>query len=425
MAATSAFAQSAVTLYGNFDVSYGTQKTTTDNDESIAPGTDAYTANQYTRNKLTGVNGGAAPANFSSNAIGVMGSEDLGNGMKANFKIENSLTTVNGNGSAATSAFGGGARETWAGVSGGFGEARVGYQLTDEFAVLGGGEAGSGNLNQALNYTTGRQLRHDQISYTSPSFNGFTGVLAYGKGKSSLQRLNAGDTNQTTTETDRTVSSEYQAFGLKYANGPLKAAFGHSKNTVVNNYYAAQATATSGASGNSAAALVAPTTAVSGVTFLLSTAANAAVDEKVTSEAFNKASYMSASYDLGSIKLLGNYVKRKLGANGSVGADAVDLGAKQKAWTLGAQVPMGKTTVFASLGRGKQTNTDNIAAEDTAETKIKTYALGAVYSLSKRTSMYAAYTNVKVDAVQLPAAAGDLTNNTKITQTLVGLRHQF
>ena len=426
LAATSAFAQSAVTLYGNIDYSYGTQKTTTANDDNPGTAGTLYAAGNTTATKLVGVNGGAAPANFSSNAIGVMGTEDLGNGMKANFKIENSLTNVNGNGSAAVSAFGGGARETWAGLSGGFGELRIGYQYTDEKTVYDNGEAASGNLNHALYALAGagRQLRHDAFTYITPAYNGFTGVLQYGSGSNKRNQINAGD--QAGAETETQGKSTHQAIGLKYSQGPLTLAAGHSKNKVVNNYLTVDAVRTNALTGaittNNGNAVVA---SVSGINFQLA-AAGGAADRQVESQATNTGNYMSAAYNFGSFKLLGNYATHKAGMTGEINNAAVnELQRKTKLYQVGVQAPVGKFTPFATFSKGTLKDSDVTAGADTAESKAKSYALGTTYALSKRTSMYAVYTNLKLDAKVLPEAAGALENNTKITQTLVGVRHSF
>lgn len=141
LAATGAFAQSNVTMYGSIDVGQ-IYKTHT-----AADGT--------TLSKTTGIGEGMN----AGNRLGFKGTEDMGGGLKANFVIETGMNITNGNllstraaaagqqydglpassGNAANmpaSAYSASAnRQSYVGVSGGFGEVRLGYQYTNLYQL--------------------------------------------------------------------------------------------------------------------------------------------------------------------------------------------------------------------------------------------------------------------------------------------------
>ena len=97
-----AMAQSSVSVYGLLDVWVGSQKNTT----------NGVTAGSF--GKM------ASNEGLATSRLGFMGTEDLGGGLKANFQIE---TTVGLDQPAATSL---GDRQSWVGLSGGFGEVQLG-----------------------------------------------------------------------------------------------------------------------------------------------------------------------------------------------------------------------------------------------------------------------------------------------------------
>lgn len=142
-----AFAQSSVTIYGVADV-------VIHKDKGVAV-------------KMT--NGGV-----SGSRLGFKGSEDLGGGLKATFKLEEGVNLTSG---AAT----GFNREATVGLAGGFGEVRLGHMSTayDDFAGATNPVFDSvlAPTNVFKGYTTDRI---DQgIYYTTPSFGGFSGAVSY------------------------------------------------------------------------------------------------------------------------------------------------------------------------------------------------------------------------------------------------------
>ena len=338
MIAAPAFAQSNVTVYGRLDYGY------------LMTDTDTTTAGvkSSTETSSTGFGTGA----LTTSRLGVMGSEDLGNGLKANFQLELRIadTSAFGSDTGADLADSFDTRLALVGLSGGFGGVTLGRQYTAVETVWGIGSAGGLNNAAGAAYTSGvkfNNTRSDElITYTSPSMNGFKAQVQYGKG-----------TTETTTETSQ------KEFGLNvtYANGPLNVGLGYSKE-------------------------------------------KAEVANVTTSEP--KQVLLGASYDFGAAKVFGLY------ANGSddMAAGAAD-DLDRDVWELGVNVPVGMaTTLVASYYRGD--------SEDGAtKADIDGYQLGAIYSLSKRTKLYALYGNAEVDV--------DSMNNAETTNFALGVRHDF
>src|SRR5690606_18716325 len=63
----------------------------------------------------------------SGSRWGLRGSEDIGNGLKVNFRLESGFNSNNGASGQNNRLFG---RAAWVGLSGGFGEFRAGRQAT-------------------------------------------------------------------------------------------------------------------------------------------------------------------------------------------------------------------------------------------------------------------------------------------------------
>lgn len=154
-----AFAQSSVTVYGVVDMGLARDD-----------------------------NGGVAGAKTSMDSglqsgsrLGFKGTEDLGNGLKANFVLEMGLNADTGASDQGGLAFG---RQAFVGLSGDFGSINLGRQkdLTyvaseaiDPFAV-----GLAGNMNRLF----GTVVRRDNVAtYTSTNLSGFVGSVQYGFGE--------------------------------------------------------------------------------------------------------------------------------------------------------------------------------------------------------------------------------------------------
>ncbi len=204
-----AMAQSTVTIYGIADVYAGSLKNGLSTTTTGTPNSAAV--------KQTSVNSGG----LSTSRWGMRGSEDLGNGMKANFQLEQSINvddgttgTVKVDGKDA-SAFN---RQAWVGLSASFGEIKLGRTYTPYHTFRGlVNNTNDFNINATNDvakaaggdYTSNYA---NQVQYTSPSFNGVTVSIAYAMGEDKTASTNASDT---------------ASMAVRYAQGPVSVGFAH------------------------------------------------------------------------------------------------------------------------------------------------------------------------------------------------------
>ena len=179
-----ASAQSSVTLYGIADISAGHIKS-----EHV----DA--AGVKTTVKDTKVN----PANLQQSRVGIKGSEDLGNGLKAVFNYEHGFDSANG-------AFAGGdARRAVVGLQGGFGSVLLGRDKTPFYRLT---EDTSADSISDFSTTNLVGLKRVNGVHYAGNFSG-VGVSAMG-----------GYHNQEVNGTD-TIDYKAYGLGLSYATGPF------------------------------------------------------------------------------------------------------------------------------------------------------------------------------------------------------------
>jgi predicted porin len=292
LAATTAFAQSSVTLYGVADVWLGNLKTTT---------TTAGVSTGVGQNLMGsgGING---------SRIGFKGSEDLGGGLKANFQIENGFNIDSGT-QGQGALFG---RQAFVGLSGGFGAVTFGRQYTAYDEARGGSDplghsafsptagpvwGGAVATNDGPNRQYG--FRADNtIRYGTNNFGGFTAAVTYSLGE-----------NKTTAGSAGAALALHAA----YNNGPIAifAAYQQEKNP-----------------------------AGSGASQLLNGGFAAAAG--ATSETH---ALISGAYDLGVAKLRVAYNQSKDNAPGTPNAD--------KEFAFGVAAPLGPVTLEAEYATMK------------------------------------------------------------------------
>jgi predicted porin len=316
-AVSAASAQSTVSLYGRLDASVAVSSTET---SSVA------------KLSKTGVNS----SNLNTQFWGLKGSEDLGGGLKANFKLESQFAIDTG--AANTNLFD---REAYVGVSGGFGEVRLGrnYTAYDNLAA-GLNHTSNSNIN-VTSAVAATGIAHyvnrvnNSIHYSSPTFSGVSGTASYAFGEDKTAALSA------------TSNTSVQA---RYVQGPLMVG---------------------------------------------------AAYQDLTSQTVNldiKHNLFGASYDLGVVKLTGSYQTAKQNAT------------KDNEYQVGVTVPMGALTLSAGYA-------DSESKTGAATLDGDGFALVAIYSLSKRTALYAGYESTKVDT--------SASSQTKVTNTAFGVRHTF
>ncbi len=172
----SAHAQSNVTLYGKIDLWMGTTKQ---------------------------VGSQMGSGGLAGSRWGLKGSEDLGGGLNAIFLLESGF-------SADIGAGGGGfGRQSYVGLSGGWGELKLGNVFTPLDDINGAANSG---FDSALSATSNVWLGYNsnpgaQVYYASPDIGGFSGAVS-----TSLTRQKAD-----------TVTSLH----LKYSSGPVFAGFSY------------------------------------------------------------------------------------------------------------------------------------------------------------------------------------------------------
>lgn len=380
-------AQSSVTLYGVADAWVGSDRSQTLGITQAATATTPVVLGLVGERQIRQNSGGRNGSRW-----GLRGVEDLGSGLKANFVLESGFTIDDGNVANGATMFG---RQAFVGVSGGFGEIRLGRQYTayDElrgsnnivgdtsFAptgdVWGQGSvfSNTANLGAALGLSAADVAAinavgaiapadyanrvNNQIYYATPNISGLTASVGFALGENKVPGAGAANT----------ISAKIQ-----YAAGPFLVGFAH-QNTKVRT----TAGVVNTAFGNA-----------------VLTPAQAAVVVNSPSTKFN---LIAGSYNFGFAKLIANYSQV-----------ARDGDNDDKEFSVGVDVPVGSSFV-ARLGYAQAKGYDNF---------VKSKGLGAIldYSLSKRTN---AYVGLRLTEAKFDGGPKFAKNEV----VAVGLRHAF
>ncbi|MFM0158380.1 porin, partial [Paraburkholderia sediminicola] len=162
-------AQGSVTLYGLADVGFlYTSKTVN-------------AAGQNAGRTLAVADSGLSPSLF-----GLTGTEDLGNGLQAKFKLESGFNVANGGFNDSNGNFFG--RQAWVALSGNVGEIKAGLQFSPFILALldsdprAFAEFGDIQVIYGDNVVLTGVFNSNAVSYTSPKFGGLEGsvMLALG-----------------------------------------------------------------------------------------------------------------------------------------------------------------------------------------------------------------------------------------------------
>jgi predicted porin len=215
LASTAAFAQTNVTIYGLVDYGYAYR--------FDGRGLDSATNrinNAGKPNSASQLNGGQQ----SGNRLGFKGTEDLGNGLKAVFLLEQGYQLDTG-ASASTDSFYN--RQAYAGLSGGFGTVVGGRLYTPHYTFVSGldpfGAGTVGRYNNVYSVVAGAvpgsafgnltdPVRVDNaLAYISPSFGGFTVTGAFSNNASGNDSLS----NNARNNTVYAVLGQYDSGALK------------------------------------------------------------------------------------------------------------------------------------------------------------------------------------------------------------------
>lgn len=317
-----------------------------------------------TANKITS---GAA----SASRIGFRGTEDLGNGMSALFTLETGFRLDTGEVDASGTIFN---RQAFVGLKSRAGTLTVGRQYTpwhqalaqvgDPFAT--GYAGGSKNLFPDF----GSNVRtSNTVMYSAPAMMGFTADVAYSAGEQ------GGDSS----------AGEQAGASIGYSKGPLnvRLAYNHKNSDVA---------------------------AVPGVT---------AVNRSV-----GRNTLLAANYDFKVIKAYFAYSKDEgfnsapLGNTGTpFGGVRATPSADGNEILLGLSAPVGTGTVLASIMRKDDKTSFNQDA--------KSWGLGYLHPLSKRTNLYAAYGSIDNENGAGYTVANNSESGTGDRAFNLGVRHNF
>lgn len=183
-----AFAQSNVTVYGIADMAVGSF------DNADGKGVFKVDSSVWLTSRL-----------------GFKGSEDLGNGLKGVFQLEYAITPDVNSEIGGKAGDADNARDTFVGLSGGFGTVVAGRLSTPYNRLWDSYDQNGSNTFDSVNRFNGLGVwaaRIDNaVAYVSPNMGGLTAILAYG------------------ADEDREMSADVIGGSLSYANGPIKAGY--------------------------------------------------------------------------------------------------------------------------------------------------------------------------------------------------------
>lgn len=362
-----AFAQVApnnITLYGIVDVGLVNQRVSADSLPSASrTGLDSSIQN--------------------GNRWGLRGSEDLGGGLRANFNLESGFSLDNGTSAQGGRLFG---RAAWMGLSGGFGEVRLGRQaiysstfvtgIADPFgngfnlagysmvvpnlgaAAITGPGGGVPGIVGTGTFTLGSQAavpqRNDNtIMYLTPNMSGLQGGVYYTFGEvASPVAANASKNN-------------WIGAGVTYTQGPLALGLAYDTRDSSTN------------------------------------AANSRDDKWLN---------LAASYNFGVATARFGYYSEKASNTYIAQADA-----DRDGWILGANVPLGGGNLMASYQTGKI----DYRAVGVSDDKLRKLAVGYTYPLSRRTNIYSSFAQARLK----DEGPGNFT--VKARELNLGVRHTF
>ncbi|ENW0378403.1 porin [Neisseria gonorrhoeae] len=142
---------------------------------AIKAGVQTYRSVEHREGKVVGVGTGSEISDFGSK-IGFKGQEDLGNGLKAVWQLEQGASVAGTN-------TGWGNKQSFVGLKGGFGTIRAGSlnsPLKNTGANVNAWESGkfTGNVLE-ISGMAKREHRYLSVRYDSPEFAGFSGSVQY------------------------------------------------------------------------------------------------------------------------------------------------------------------------------------------------------------------------------------------------------
>ena len=342
-------------------------------------GVMSFSVNQMDTEQVAGTDSSDMNAGVDNvSRIGFKGSEDLGGGLKGIWQVETQLNADFADGGAM-----GALRNTFVGLSGGFGTVVMGrhdtpYKLAtgalDPFADTIGDYNAIIGRSSAVGDSTQFDVRAPQtIAYISPTVSGFHAAVAY----ISIENPEAAGSDET---------SAYSLMGM-YNNGPLFASLAYEKHDggLVNNLAATYANNTGRAAWK-----------------------------------------LGLGYTMGDAKVGFVYEDQSIDPTGA--GTALENRQEHSAYYLTGSYAMGPIVLKAAYGSADSGN--GVGVDNGASF----YVLGADYVMSKRTSVYAMYADLSNDGVKgnINSGSYDLKNTGAVGQTggttngfSIGVKHTF
>lgn len=361
--AGAASAQSSVTLYGVVDVNV--QRTETKEGTSGTCGTGV--GGGRLDCTVTGINSG----HLAGNRWGLRGSEDLGGGLRAIFQLESGFALDNGTSLQGNRLFG---RQAYVGLAGGFGTLVAGRLATfasgtgsfDKFGTIDPFRTGYGIGGMQNTFSSSNATRFDNtIAYLTPTMGGFSAGIGH------TFRVNGGEL----ADNALFPGSSNNNGQIMYANfsaGPLYVVLTYDRIKL----------------------------------------------GEVANEPTEKHLQIGAAYDLKVVRLSAGYAKEDdVFALSTTPQQAA--GSDATAWIIGAAAPFGPHRLAASYQKRDVDSFTNTLGVTTPEGDRKVWQVGYEYSLSRRTTFYASYADLKDDGSLKTATNGGAK------QITAGLFHSF
>jgi predicted porin len=382
--AGAAQAQSTVTLYGLLDANFGSYKTNT------AVGTGATASVQSL--KQTKIDGGG----LNGNRWGLRVSEDIGGGMAVIGNVESGFNIDTGTSAQGGALFG---RKAVVGLTGGFGTVTLGRNTSSyddvaaDHAMMGATIFDPSNTNNGNSAATAEAA---VLGLVAPTTAGATALASFVGRNTTWIGYNSRFNNSV-----KYASPSFGGFsgGLMYSLGEDKTlATGASKTVSANLKFA------------------------NGPLLISGGYQSEATSRTATAKPALENTLLSVAYDFGVAKVGAGFNRAKykdVTAPASLGGGQF---AAQKEWSLSVAVPLGATTLSAGYAQSKG---DTLG-------KSTGYGIQALYSLSKRTTLYAGALSTKAYD-KLAAAVQDGTFGTtanasnigRTTTYAAGIRHTF
>lgn len=306
----------------------------------------------------------------NSSYIGFKGVEDLGNGLKAGFVLESQFNSDNGSGAGNGGSMNF-ARNSEINLSSGFGMLRLGsFDPASYLATADAVSMHNHDTGPTADYLYAQAASTgNTIAYRTPNIAGFDAEVQYRFGEKANKNFTAADLTTLTGEDKGGWN-----LGANYANGPLGLGFGYSTEKV--------------------------------------TAAAASTTDKQQQYA------VRASYQIADLTLAGYYQKQKHSVTG--------LTAKRDVYRLAAMYVIGASELHANYGKASKAKINGTKEGNSANQ----WTLAYNYNLSKRTKVYALYSNMshtETAGLSSPQSFSlTATNNADKFRTMgVGVRHLF